>query len=126
MFLGYYINHTDGVYRLCNPKKNRIRVRRDVTWLKHMYYENVLPEPDIITGITNGDRQRDDTNGPYADNSEAVGEDIDLDDDQDDNKIIPNLVERTQGGISDDEDDNEVKGIISPIDYAKDENEGNK
>ena len=53
--------------------KNHILVSREVAWLKFMYYENVLSEPNITTGITNKYREIDDTNGPYAGNYKSVG-----------------------------------------------------
>ena len=101
------------------PKKNCIHERKYVTWLKRMYYDNVLPEPDITTGIANKDRQRDDTNGPYNSNYKAVEEDIYLDDDHDDDKSIPNLLVIIQGNISDDEYDYRVEGNKPPIEEAK-------
>ena len=56
----------------------------------------------------------------------AIEEDIDLYYDQYDNKIIPSLVERTQGDISDYEYDNEVEVIKLPIEEANNANEGDE
>ena len=54
MFVGYDVKYTDRVYHMWNPETNIIHVSIDVTWLKHMYYKNVLPEPDTATRITMG------------------------------------------------------------------------
>ena len=49
-----------------------------------------------------------------------------MDDDQYDDKSIPELVERIQGDIFDDEDDDEVERINPPIEEAKNKNEGDE
>ena len=81
---------------------------RNVTWFKHKYYENVLPEPDITTGITKKYRERYDISRTYTGNSKAFYEHIDLDDDKDEGKSIPDHVEIIQGDIYDYEDDDAV------------------
>ena len=49
MFVGYAVNHSDGVYRIWNSDTNRILISRDVVWLKRMFYQkdDVLPELSV-------------------------------------------------------------------------------
>lgn len=41
MFVGYEYapNHGGDVYRMWNPKTNRVHFTRDVIWLKRMYFK---------------------------------------------------------------------------------------
>ena len=48
MFVGYALGHAAGVYRMWNPKTNRVLETRDVTWLKKMYYRKPHPGCEII------------------------------------------------------------------------------
>jgi hypothetical protein len=60
MFVGYAINHADGVYRMWHPKTNKVRITRDVTWLMRMYYAAQENLPEITVGISNEVRESED------------------------------------------------------------------
>ena len=51
MFVGYALNHADGVYRMWNPMTGRIHTSRDVVWLKRMYYQRQPTVLEITTGV---------------------------------------------------------------------------
>ena len=53
MFVGYAVNHADGVYRMWNPNTGLLLVSRDVTWLKRMFYRRQPTLPEISVGIEN-------------------------------------------------------------------------
>ena len=39
--VGYADNHEGNCYRMFNPFRNSVVESRDVTWLRHMYYERL-------------------------------------------------------------------------------------
>ena len=54
VFVGYAIDHAEGVYRMWNPTTGRIHVSRDVVWLKRMYYQRQQTAIEIRTGVDSG------------------------------------------------------------------------
>ena len=48
---GYAVNHSEGVYRMWNPKTNRVLISRDVTWLKRMYYQPRQPPAELTVSV---------------------------------------------------------------------------
>eukprot|EP00957_Ditylum_brightwellii_P137368 10473021-Ditylum_brightwellii.AAC.1 len=52
MFVGYATNHADGVYIMWNSTTNRVHVSQDITWLKQVFYEKKVEEPEISIVIT--------------------------------------------------------------------------
>ena len=48
MFVGYALGHPGDCYRMFNPKTNGIHETRDIIWLKRMFYQVPVPEPEVF------------------------------------------------------------------------------
>jgi hypothetical protein len=63
MFIGYADDHDGDLYRICNPKMERIHITRDVIWMKHMMFTKVVEDPVIEVNNDNiEDGQGDEEN----------------------------------------------------------------
>ena len=49
MFVGYAMQHADGVYRMWYPVTAKIYTSRDVTWLRRMYYQRQMTALEITS-----------------------------------------------------------------------------
>jgi hypothetical protein len=64
MFIGYADDHDGDVYRMWNPKTERVRITRDVIWMKQMMFTKRVEEPVIEVNNDNAEDGRDDEENP--------------------------------------------------------------
>lgn len=51
MFIGYADNHDGDIYKMWNPKTNRLLEPRDVIWLHRMYFPS-KSKPETVIHLT--------------------------------------------------------------------------
>jgi hypothetical protein len=48
MMVGYAVDHAGDVYRMWDPRTNRVHETRDVIWLRRLFYEKPEPTAEVI------------------------------------------------------------------------------
>jgi hypothetical protein len=64
MFIGYADDHDCNVYRMWNPKTERVHINRDVIWMKQMMFTKGVEEPVIEVTNDNAEDGHDDEEKP--------------------------------------------------------------
>jgi hypothetical protein len=64
LFIGYADDHDGDVYRMWNPKTERVHITRDVIWMKQMMFTKGVEEPVIEVNNDNAKEGHDDEDKP--------------------------------------------------------------
>jgi hypothetical protein len=64
MFIGYADDHDSDVYRMWNPKIERVHITRDVIWMKQIMFTKGVEEPVIEVNKENTEDGQDDDENP--------------------------------------------------------------
>jgi hypothetical protein len=89
MFIGYADDHDCNVYRMWNPKMERVHITRDVIWMKQMMFTKGVEEAVIEINNDNADEgQGDDENPVDPGNIEDNGTDDESEDDSSDEEPV--------------------------------------
>jgi hypothetical protein len=64
MFMGYADDHDGDIYRMWNPKRERVHITRDVIWMKQMMFAKGVEEPVIEKNNDNTEDGQDDDEKP--------------------------------------------------------------
>jgi hypothetical protein len=109
MFIGYAKDHEGDCYQMWNPKTEGVHTTRDVIWLRRMFYTapTAVPElalePDDDIFIITPQSQEADKN-PNKSARESV-DDVNLDDDDD--ELMPQLIPQVNDANDSDSSDKE-------------------
>jgi hypothetical protein len=60
MFISYTDDHDGDVYRMWNPKTERVHITRDVIWMKQTIFTKGVEEPIIEVNNDNTENGHDD------------------------------------------------------------------
>jgi hypothetical protein len=89
MFIGYADNHEGDIYRMWNPKTERVHITRDVIWMKHMMFTKGLEDPFIeVNNDSTNDGQGDDEKPADPGEVEDIGTDDKSEDDSSDEEPV--------------------------------------
>ena len=124
MFVGYNADSGDDVYRMWNPKTNRMHRTRDIIWLKRMFFEEKT-ETGMVEGVTQFDDRDIDDNEvgnvddqvietPNVIDEEIEESDDEESDDEDDDDGPPALIRRNDYDSDDDDSDDEDEDEATP------------
>jgi hypothetical protein len=92
IFIGYADDHDGEVYRMWNPKTERVHITRDVIWTKQMMFTKRVEDPVIVVNNDNTDDGQGDDEKP-ADPGEV--EDSGTNDKSEDDSSDENLSKKT-------------------------------
>jgi hypothetical protein len=89
MFIGYADDHNGNVYRMWNPKTERVHITRDIIWMKQMMFTKGVEEPVIEVTNDNTEDGQDDVEKP-ADPGviEYIGSEEESEDDSSDKEPL--------------------------------------
>ena len=79
MMVGYALNHKPDVYRMWDENTNRVHARRDVIWLKRMFFAHTAYNPERVTHVDESMEAGED-NGEEASNTLTDAKDEDEED----------------------------------------------
>ena len=124
LFVGYALDHPNDTYRMYDPKTRGVRVTRDITWLRRMFYqrrqedEELEVEDDLVMESPQIEIIEDDDDVPEI--NEGVGGMEEGEGDVEEDEDIPDLVpapaveeDDDPDGGGDDEEDNEVPPLTN-------------
>jgi hypothetical protein len=84
MMVGYAVDHAGDVYRMWDPKTNRVHETRDVIWLHRMYYEKPETTAEVIAPVEMDDDDTGDIEAGEGENkvTEHVEEQNEVEEDE--------------------------------------------
>jgi hypothetical protein len=89
MFIGYVDDHGGDVYRMWNPKTERVHITRDVIWMKQMMFTKGIEDPVIeVNNDNTEDGQGDDDKPADLGEVEDSGRDDKTEDDSSDEEPV--------------------------------------
>jgi hypothetical protein len=108
MMVGYALNHAGDTYRMWDKNTSQVHKTRDVIWLKRMYFEKKVEDPDLVIEPVidgGGNKPRNIEVGEGENQSVGEGEDqnpkadqLDVDSDEEETEAEIVTVNKTRSG----------------------------